>query len=179
MLSYQIAKKVKPEYNGVDLHPATIRKYVNANIANVTAEAWGERGHSGLCVQVSFHCIQDLCSHRTDQLVTGGATLQEACGEDKPSPQAQLQAEDAPTHYIGNGEELRCIHHSHHQRSVIQMTHVGLIIGILIWSNSALQLGGLTALLPSRMISCCTSYLNLMRGAFCWMAPKEGGENDK
>ena len=170
---------MKPEYNGVDLHPATIRKYVNANIANVTAEAWGERGHSGLCVQVSFHCIQDLCSHRTDQLVTGGATLQEACGEDKPSPQAQLQAEDAPTHYIGNGEELRCIHHSHHQRSVIQMTHVGLIIGILIWSNSALQLGGLTALLPSRMISCCTSYLNLMRGAFCWMAPKEGGENDK
>jgi hypothetical protein len=107
-------------------------------------------------VKGDFRCIQDLCSHQTDQLVTGGATLQEACGEDKPSPQAQLQAEDAPTHYIGNGEELRCIHHSHHQRSVIQMTHVGLIIGILIWSNSALQLGGLTALLPSRMISCCT-----------------------
>ena len=43
-------QKVKPEYNGVDPHPATIWKYVNANIAGMSPLKPGVKGDIAACM---------------------------------------------------------------------------------------------------------------------------------
>jgi hypothetical protein len=53
---YQIAKKVKREYDGVGLHPATIWKYVNANISGVSPLKPGVKGDVPDCTFKSL-CI--------------------------------------------------------------------------------------------------------------------------
>jgi hypothetical protein len=47
--SYQIAKKVKKEYDGVRLHPATIRCYVNANLVGMSPLKVGVKGDVPPC----------------------------------------------------------------------------------------------------------------------------------
>jgi hypothetical protein len=47
--SYQIAEKVKKEYDGVRLHPATIRCYVNANLVGMSPLKVGVKGDVPPC----------------------------------------------------------------------------------------------------------------------------------
>jgi hypothetical protein len=84
--SLQIEAKVKKEFDGVGPHAATIRRYVNTNIAGMSPlkiEDWGEVGCASVCVQVALHRVREFCLHPEDQLLPGRDYLQEeARGED-------------------------------------------------------------------------------------------------
>jgi hypothetical protein len=56
LLLYEIAKKVKREYDGVGPHPATIWKYVNANIAGMSPLKPGVKGDIPVCAFKSL-CV--------------------------------------------------------------------------------------------------------------------------
>jgi hypothetical protein len=69
LLLLQIEKKVKKEFNGVGPHTATIRRYVNANIAGMSPLKIGVKGDVPMCVfkllcvaVESFVCIQQIKS---------------------------------------------------------------------------------------------------------------------
>ncbi len=71
LLSYQIEKKVKKEYDGVGLHAATIWRYINANIAGMSPLKIGVKGNvptfvfKSFCIAFkSFICIQQTNSHQ-------------------------------------------------------------------------------------------------------------------
>ncbi len=54
---YQIAKKVKREYDGVGPHPATIRKYVNVNITGMSPLKHGVKGDVPACAFKSISIV--------------------------------------------------------------------------------------------------------------------------
>ena len=177
-------KKVKPEYNGVDPHPATIRKYVNANIAGMSPLKPEVKGDIAACVFKSLS-VALKTSVRIEQInlwpgeppykklaVRINQVLKHNYKQKMLQHIISAMAKnlDASTIHITKDQWFKC-------RLVMKFSSAApsLIIGNLTWSNSALQLGGLTALLPSRMISCCSSYLTLMRGPFVgWLWKKEG-----
>ena len=70
-MSLQIEAKVKKEFNGVGPHAATIRRYINANIAGMSPLKIGVKGDvpacafKSLCIAFeSFVCIQQINSRQ-------------------------------------------------------------------------------------------------------------------
>ncbi len=70
-MSLQIEAKAKKEFNGVGPHAATIRRYINANIAGMSPLKIGVKGDvpacafKSLCIAFeSFVCIQQINSRQ-------------------------------------------------------------------------------------------------------------------
>ena len=64
--SYQIAAKVKKEFDGVGPHAATIRRYINANIAGMSPLKVGVKGDVPTCAFKSLCIAFESFVHKGD-----------------------------------------------------------------------------------------------------------------
>jgi hypothetical protein len=160
LLSYEIAKRVKREYDGFGLHPATIRRYVNTNLAGMFPLKIGVKGDvrassfKSLCTAFkSYGRICQInswgCKIRFKKLVARINTVLRHNYRQKMLQRvlsATAKDLDASTMHIAKD---RCIRWTY-----LQIFQFGLTIGNGTWLNWGLRQRGATVKFISPRSSC-------------------------